>query len=198
MGNGENDGDWRKSTRRLISPLRGRCPAGQRGLSEPRFSPLHPPRRFAGNRVLAVFHPAQAIPRGCHAPPSVLPDISPSRGEIGRRVGFRQSPQLQECRRRWSDQPAQPTTPASLASAPAGGWRREARGCSWSAAPRTRCRNRLVRRSRPRSMDRMRRIEGPPAYRATHHNRRFAKRHLYADEYFFTAGGSRHTAGTCH
>ncbi len=26
-----NDGDWRNPTRRLISPLRGRCPAGQRG-----------------------------------------------------------------------------------------------------------------------------------------------------------------------
>ena len=29
-----------------------------------------------------------------HRPPSVLPDISPSRGEISRRQGFRQSSKL--------------------------------------------------------------------------------------------------------
>ncbi|TIU20788.1 MAG: propionyl-coenzyme A carboxylase alpha polypeptide, partial [Mesorhizobium sp.] len=38
-------------------------------------------------------------------PPSVLPDISPARGEIGRHCRFRQSPTLEEERRRRSVQP---------------------------------------------------------------------------------------------
>ncbi|RWK91152.1 MAG: propionyl-coenzyme A carboxylase alpha polypeptide, partial [Mesorhizobium sp.] len=33
------------------------------------------------------------------APPSVLPDISPTRGEIGCHPGFRQSPMLKDERR---------------------------------------------------------------------------------------------------
>ncbi|TPO03430.1 hypothetical protein FJ980_16565 [Mesorhizobium sp. B1-1-5] len=35
---------------------------------------------------------------GGTAPPSVLPDISPSRGEIGCRIRFRHSPALQKKR----------------------------------------------------------------------------------------------------
>ena len=35
------------------------------------------------------------------APPSVLPDISPSRGEIGCHIDFRQSPILQDERLYW-------------------------------------------------------------------------------------------------
>ncbi|CDX22999.1 hypothetical protein MPLB_250099 [Mesorhizobium sp. ORS 3324] len=37
-------------------------------------------------------------------PPSVLPDISPARGEIGCRARFRKSPTLQQGRRRLSRQ----------------------------------------------------------------------------------------------
>jgi hypothetical protein len=40
-------------------------------------------------------------------PPSVLPDISPARGEIGCRHWFRQSPRLQS-RRRQSGRPISP------------------------------------------------------------------------------------------
>ncbi|RUZ35934.1 hypothetical protein EN948_34615, partial [Mesorhizobium sp. M7A.F.Ca.US.003.02.1.1] len=41
------------------------------------------------------------------APPSVLPDISPSRGEIGLGLCFRQSPTLEE----WRQQAVLPISP---------------------------------------------------------------------------------------
>ncbi|RWC60405.1 MAG: hypothetical protein EOS29_20350 [Mesorhizobium sp.] len=55
-------------------PLRGRCPAGQRGaLSRPQTG------QFGG------VSPRAGLTEGWHsfAPPSALPGISPTRGEIG-------------------------------------------------------------------------------------------------------------------
>ena len=64
----------------------GRCPAG---VSTMRSASLRSGPTSCG---MAHLH-AGLRPGKCSTlPPSVLPDISPARGEISRRVGFRQSP----------------------------------------------------------------------------------------------------------
>ncbi|CCV13434.1 hypothetical protein MESS4_560044 [Mesorhizobium sp. STM 4661] len=58
-------------------------------------------RLAAGHRAFVIPERGGAIKskrRRSFAPPSVLPDISPSRGEIGRHLGFRKSPTLKEVR----------------------------------------------------------------------------------------------------
>ena len=64
----------------------GRCPAG---VSTMRSASLR-----SGPTSCGMAHLHAGLRRGKHStlPPSVLPDISPARGEISRRVGFRQSP----------------------------------------------------------------------------------------------------------
>ncbi|RWK83761.1 MAG: hypothetical protein EOR51_06055 [Mesorhizobium sp.] len=77
---------------------------------------------------------------GGTAPPSVLPDISPTRGEIGRHRRFRQSPALNSWRRR-----------RNRRSPPCGGDARQGRGGCPDATCTKAARGRIVARCRDRT-----------------------------------------------
>ncbi|CAH2404538.1 hypothetical protein MES4922_360158 [Mesorhizobium ventifaucium] len=75
---------WRRQ-RSCRSPLAGEMPAGRGGCCSSDLS-------IDRSHALKLIRAGKAEVEVAILPPSVLPDISPARGEIGCRFGFRQSP----------------------------------------------------------------------------------------------------------